>query len=224
MLSHVLRTPLTPIIVTLAILAQRNDLPATVTKAHAMIERNVKLEAHFFDDLVDMPRFSRGKMEIVRVEMDLHEAIERAVEVSAPDLAAKAQPFTVELAATQTRLSGDFPRLQQVLWNLLKNASKFTPEGSAIRLSSRDEPGRIVVEVTDTGIGMDAEVLGRIFNAFEQANVAITRQFGGLGLGLAIAKATVDAHGGQLHASSPGRGQGATFTVSLPLTFSTQAG
>ena len=121
------------------------------------------------------------------------------------------------LDAPDFRLQGDCHRLQQVFWNLLKNASKFTPEGGEIRIASRNEPGRIVVEVTDTGIGFAAEDAGRIFQAFEQANAEVTRQFGGLGLGLAISKATVDAHDGVLRAASPGRGAGATFTVELPL-------
>ncbi len=216
-LSHELRTPLMPITMALGILSRRQDLPEAVKRTHEMIKRNVQLESRFIDDMLDVTRIARGKMEIVPREMELHEAIKRAVEVSSSDLEAKGQSLTVTLDAANDRLSGDSARLQQVFWNLFKNASKFTPEGGAIRIRSRNEPGRIVVEVTDSGIGMEAAALERIFTPFEQANPSITREFGGLGLGLAIAQGTVVAHGGELRASSPGQGQGATFTVSLPL-------
>lgn len=222
-LSHELRTPLTPIVMALSNLARRTDLPETVKRAHAMIERNIQLEAHFIDDLLDVTRISHGKMEIVREDMDLHQAARRAAEISAPDLENKGQPLIVELDAAEYRLSGDFARLQQALWNLLKNASKFTPQGGVIRLHSHNEDGAIVIAVTDTGIGLEPEAIERVFHPFEQADPSITRQFGGLGLGLAIAKATVDAHDGAMSAASPGRGQGATFTIRLPLAGSPQA-
>ncbi len=216
-LSHELRTPLMPITMALHTLARRKDLPEPVQKAHEMIRRNVDLEAHFIGEMLDMTRIARGKMEIDRQDMDLHEAARRAVEVSSPDLEAKGQVLTVSLEATEHSIHGDFARLQQAMWNLLKNAAKFTPEKGRISLHTRNEPGRVMVEVTDTGIGMEAEALARIFRPFEQADASITRMFGGLGLGLAIAKGTAEAHGGELRASSPGPGQGATFTLSLPL-------
>ncbi len=215
-LSHELRTPLTPVVMALGMLNARTDLPGKVKDALEMIDRNVRLETRFIDDILDMTRISRGKMEIVRTDMDLHEAVGRAVEVSAPDLTGKEQTLAVHLDAAEHRLSGDSARLQQVFWNLLKNASKFTPNGGKVTVRSRNEPGRIVVEVTDTGIGLEPGAAERIFKPFEQADATIAGEFGGLGLGLAIAKATVDAHGGELRVSSPGRNQGATFTVSLP--------
>ncbi len=217
-LSHELRTPLTPIVMALRALSRRGDLPETVRSAHEMIQRNVQLEAHFIDDLLDVTRISHGKLEIAREEMDLHEAATRAVEVSTPDIEAKGQTLTVALDAAEHRLRGDSSRLQQALWNLLKNASKFTPSGGRISLRSHNvSPGWLVFEVTDSGIGMDAVVLEKIFNPFEQADPSITREFGGLGLGLAIAKATVEAHGGELRASSDGLDKGSVFTLSLPL-------
>ena len=217
-LSHELRTPLMPIQMALGTLSRRHDLPAPVRAAHEMITRNVELEAHFIDDMLDMTRIARGKMEIVSEPMDLHEAARRAVEVSLPDLEAKGQRLTVALDAADHRLNADFARLQQAMWNLLKNASKFTPGGGAISLRTRNEmAGQIVVEITDSGIGMEPAVIERVFKPFEQADVSITQRFGGLGLGLAIAKGTVDAHGGDLRASSAGPGQGATFTMCLPL-------
>ena len=199
-------------------LSRRNDLPEPVRTAHEMIERNVQLEAHFIDDMLDVTRIARGKMEIVRADMDLHDAARRAVEVSSPDLEGKGQTLTVALESTDHRLHGDFARLQQAMWNLLKNASKFTPAGGRIGLRSWNEPGRIVVEITDTGIGMEADVVSRIFDPFEQADPSIAKRFGGLGLGLAIAKAAVEAHDGELLADSAGPGLGATFTMRLPLT------
>jgi two-component system CheB/CheR fusion protein len=202
----------------------RGDLPAQVVEALEMIQRNVELEAHFIDGLLDITRISRGKFELSREPMDLHAAIRLAAEVAAPDIEGKAQQFHFVLEATSHQFSGDFKRLQQVFWNLLKNASKFTPERGNITVRSRNEPAssaaapQIVVEVADTGIGFDAEAAELIFDAFTQANEFITQKFGGLGLGLAISKATIDAHGGTIRGTSPGPGQGATFTVCLPLS------
>ena len=125
--------------------------------------------------------------------------------------------MSVELTAEQRTVHADFMRTQQVFWNLLKNASKFTSERGEIRVNSRNEPGWIVVEVSDTGMGIDPNALPNIFEAFKQGDTSITRRFGGLGLGLAISKATVDAQGGSISASSLGPGRGAMFTVKLPL-------
>ncbi len=216
-LSHELRTPLTPVMMAVHLLNRNKDLPESAREALEMIHRNVQLEAHFIDDLLDVTRITRGNLEVVREPMDLHVAVQRAVEVASGDLEGKRQHLTVELQAAEHELRGDLTRLQQIFWNLLKNASKFTPQGGAIRVVSRNEPGRIIVEVSDTGIGFEAEAVNRIFQAFEQANSDVARQYGGLGLGLAISKATADAHGGELKAESKGRGQGAVFTVNLPL-------
>ncbi|MBE7211425.1 MAG: PAS domain S-box protein, partial [Gluconacetobacter diazotrophicus] len=216
-LSHELRTPLMPVLMALGALSRRSDLPPAVRSAHEMIERNVELEARFIDDMLDMTRIARGKLEIIRVDIDLHEVARRAVEVCAPDIQAKGQRLLLALDAAESRVCGDSARLQQALWNLLKNASKFSPDGGEIAVRSRNEPGTVAIEVTDGGIGLEPAVLGHIFQPFEQADSSISRKFGGLGLGLAIAKATVEAHGGRLRASSQGRDQGATFTLSLPL-------
>jgi len=216
-LSHELRTPLTPVLMAVDTLGRRKDLPEPVTDALEMIRRNVELEAHFIDDLLDLTRIARGKLELVREPMDVHAAIHRAVEVSQGDIEGKQQRLSLSLDAETSGVCGDAMRLQQVFWNLLKNASKFTPESGSIRLASRNQDGRIVVEVSDSGMGFEPEAAARIFDAFAQANQAITREFGGLGLGLAISKATVDGHGGSLSARSEGPAKGATFTVELPL-------
>lgn len=216
-LSHELRTPLTPVLMAVSILRRRKDLPEAAREPLDMIQRNVQLEAHFIDDLLDLTRITRGKMELMSEPMDIHQAVKHAVEISEPDTLDKNQQVSVALRAEEHHLVGDSRRLQQVFWNLLKNASKFTPEGGAIRVTSRNQQERIIIEVSDSGIGFEHEAAERIFDAFAQASDAVTRQFGGLGLGLAISKATIEAHGGTLSARSAGRDQGATFCVELPL-------
>jgi two-component system CheB/CheR fusion protein len=215
-LSHELRTPLTPILMTTHILSRRKDLPASAREAFEMIRRNVHLEARLVDDLLDITRIARGRIDIMPAAMDMHETILQAVEISRPDFDSKNQRLILSLDAVEQCLNGDGTRLQQVVWNLLKNASKFSAEGGAIQLRTRNAAGRLVVEVSDSGIGIEPEAIERIFDPFEQANKGIARQFGGLGLGLAISKAIVEAHDGVLRAESHGPGQGATFTVELP--------
>ena len=216
-LSHELRTPLTPVLVTLGSLSRRTDLSERVREGLDMIKRNVEIEAHFIDDLLDVTRISRDKFEIVRRPMDVHESIRHAIEISEPDLQAKQQRLTVSLDAREHSINGDSARIGQIVWNVLKNASKFSPEGSEIRLSSRNEADRILITISDPGIGIDPAALPHIFDPFVQGGDSVSREFSGLGLGLAISKATVDAHGGTFRALSAGPGSGATFTFSLPL-------
>jgi signal transduction histidine kinase len=192
-------------------------LPPVVLEGLQMICRNVEIENHFINDLLDITRISRGTLELNRKPMDVHEAVKAAIEISLPDIEGKQQRLTVELKAEALTVHADFMRTQQVFWNLLKNASKFTPKRGEIRVSSRNESGSIVVEISDTGIGIEPKALPNIFEAFHQGDTSITRRFGGLGLGLAIAKATVDAQGGSIRATSPGLDRGSTFTVRLPL-------
>ena len=182
-----------------------------------MIQRNVALEARLVDDLLDVTRIRHGKIELMFSPMDLHDAVHQAVEVAKPDFDARNQRLVVALDARNERVMGDVTRLKQVVWNVLKNASKFTPEGGEIRVTTRNEPGRVVIEVSDTGIGIAPAMLAKIFDSFTQVDASITRTFGGLGLGLAIAKGIVERHGGDIAAHSRGVGHGATFTVTLPL-------
>ncbi len=219
-LSHELRTPLTPVLMTTRLLGRRVDLPDPVRAGLRMIQRNIELEARFVDDLLDVTRISRGKLELMRAPMDVHEAIAEAVEICRPELEDKAQRIVVELDARAHRIHGDAQRVQQVVWNLLKNASKFTPRDGEVRVKTCnpvENPEVLLMEVRDTGIGIAAEALPKIFEPFTQAGEEIAREFGGLGLGLAIARATVLGHGGEMSAASAGLGQGATFTVCLPL-------
>jgi two-component system CheB/CheR fusion protein len=213
-----------PVLLGVETLMLDRDLQPKAVETLEMIRRNVMLESQFIDELLDMTRVSRGKFDMNRQPMDLHQAARLAAEVVMPEINKKGQRLIIALDASVHELSGDLKLLQQVLWNLLKNASKFTPEGGEIAIRSRNEsvasdnPDRIVIEVSDSGIGFDAEDAERIFAPFIQANQLITHRFGGLGLGLAISKATVDAHGGTIRGISLGSGKGATFTVSLPLS------
>jgi two-component system CheB/CheR fusion protein len=215
-LSHELRTPLTPVLLAADLMARGN--PSEVTReAVEMIRRNIEIESRFIRDLLDVTRIGHGKFHITPAPTDLHEVIERALTIVRPDISEKMQELTVMLEAKETTVSGDAARLLQVTWNLLKNASKFTPEEGCIGVRTFNEEDQIVFEVADSGIGIDASELPLIFDAFAQANQTISQQFGGLGLGLAITKAIVEGHGGEVRASSGGRGQGASFAVRLPL-------
>lgn len=216
-LSHELRTPLTPVLLATATLSRHKDLPERVRDALAMIRRNVELEAQLVDDLLDVTRIVHGKMELMRETVDVHDVVNRAVSIIRPTADMKSQRLIAELTAERHHLSGDATRLQQVVWNLLGNASKFSPTGGEIRVLTRNEASSFLIEVSDNGIGIEPEALTRIFDTFAQASVRITREFGGLGLGLSISKATVEAHGGSLRAESAGRERGATFIVTLPL-------
>jgi two-component system CheB/CheR fusion protein len=182
-----------------------------------MIRRNVKVESHLIDDLLDLTRISRGKFEVLRAPMDIHAAIQGAIEICEHDIGGKEQQLSVALDAKKSTINGDFNRLQQAVWNLLKNASKFTPKGGSIRISTRSHRNRISIVVSDTGTGIDPETLPHIFEAFTQGGEWVAREYGGLGLGPAISKATTEAHDGTLRAESGGRGHGATFTIDLPL-------
>jgi PAS domain S-box-containing protein len=223
-LSHELRTPLTPVLALVSDLAEDPQLPPAVRAKLAVVRRNAELEARLIDDLLDLTRITHGKLEIKPEVTDLYEVMEHALDICCRQEVEAGRLKTVrDLAASERHVWGDASRLTQVFWNLFKNAVKFMPEGGELRVRTAIEestapPGRrLRVEISDTGIGIDPVTLPRIFNGFEQGPRAITRQFGGLGLGLAISKVIVDLHGGHLSATSAGLGQGATFTVELPL-------
>ena len=217
-LSHELRTPLTPVVMGVSMLQDRSDLAPAVRETLEMIGRNVEMEARLIDDLLDVSRIARGKIELQKQRVELCTIIQRAVEVCKPDIEARRLHFGVDLGpAAPYWVEADASRLQQVFWNLLKNAIKFTPPDGCVGIRCRPNEKYIVVEVNDSGIGIEPEALSRIFNAFEQAERSITRQFGGLGLGLAISKAMVEMHGGQIEAHSEGQDKGATFRLRPPL-------
>jgi two-component system CheB/CheR fusion protein len=184
-----------------------------------VIRRNVELEARLIDDLLDLTRIVQGKLELKPEVADLRAILEHALDACCPPGTFFRSRFRVETAPGDHRLWGDAPRLTQVFWNLFKNALKFTPEGGHIEVRTRrgDDGRTLVAEVSDEGIGIESERLGQIFDAFEQGQRAITRRYGGLGLGLTISKSIVDLHQGRLTASSAGSGKGATFRVELPI-------
>ena len=214
-LSHELRTPLTPVLMAVSAIGAEKGLSSEVVDALDMIQRNIKVEAQLIEDLLDLTRITRNKLELHLEQVDVHLAIEHALKTCRSDIEAKSLRLSLKLSAEKSVVLGDFARLQQVFWNLIKNAVKFTAEGGEIRIQSRNKDEQLVIEVSDTGVGIVPELLTRIFNPFEQGLADPVRQLGGLGLGLAISKAAADAHHGRLIARSEGKDQGATFLLEL---------
>jgi signal transduction histidine kinase len=215
-LSHELRTPLSPVVMALGAIEKDAALPEHLREPVAMVRRNIDLETKLIDDLLDVSRVASGKLRLRAEAVRLHELLRHVSEVCAEDAATKRLQVVTDFRATGDRVTGDPARLQQVFWNLLKNAIKFSEEGGRITLATREvEGGRVRVEVSDAGVGIPGDVLPRLFHAFEQGDPNVTRRFGGLGLGLAISKAVVDLHGGSIRAESDGAGKGARFVVEL---------
>lgn len=216
MLSHELRTPLTPVLMTIASLRRQPDLPNDLQADLEVLQRNVELEALLIDDLLDLTRIAHGKLELHPDAVDVHTALEHALLISNGELEAKDLKVEKDFVAAEHHCWADSARLQQVFWNLVKNAVKFTASGGTISVRTRNSAEHeIIVEVADTGVGIAPEILPRVFDAFEQGGRAITSQYGGLGLGLAISKRVIDLHGGSISAESAGRDQGSTFIVTL---------
>ena len=214
MLSHELRTPLTPVLASVATLEHEDSLPQGMQEPLQLIRRNVELEARLIDDLLDLTRISKGKVQLSFEIVDAHTLLRNALEICQFEIDGKKLELQTELQATKVFLRADPARLQQIFWNLIKNAVKFTPDGGklAIRTSNNGD-GQFQVEVEDSGCGIDRELLPRIFHAFEQGGRA---QLGGLGLGLAISKALVEAHQGLISAQSDGLDRGSKFIASFP--------
>ncbi|MGF6777514.1 response regulator [Paraburkholderia sp. GAS334] len=216
MLSHELRTPLTPVLAGARVLEMTPDLPESARAGVRMILRNVELEARLIDDLLDLTRVANGKLRLSLETVDVHDVIDSVLELFRSEIQIKQQDVHVDKAAQHHYVLADRARLQQMLWNLIRNAAKFTPDGGHIYVRTRDERMQIQIFIEDTGIGIEPEQIGKLFNAFEQGSQNMTRQFGGLGLGLAITKALTDVHGGTVTAKSPGAHCGATFTITMP--------
>src|SRR5438094_676548 len=215
-LSHELRSPLTPVIAMVGELEAEVPDSKPVKEALEVVRRNVELEARLIDDLLDITRISKGKLQLGFEPISIHQILQRAYEICRKEIEAKNLEVKFELRAVHTYVEGDPARLQQVFWNLIKNSVKFTPENGRIIVETLNPaPNKIEARIIDTGIGIEREKIDKIFNAFEQGQVEITRRFGGLGLGLSISKALIDAHGGKIHVESPGKDQGATFSVEL---------
>src|SRR5499427_4887836 len=216
MLSHELRTPLTPVISALESLETEPTQTEDARASLAMIRRNIQLETQLIDDLLDFTRIAKDKMQLRFVPVDAHQAVSNVVEICRAEARSKTLHVHPNLRAKSCHVTADAAKFQQIIWNLLKNAIKFTPEGGGITISS-DNPSETVfgLSVRDTGIGMEPEVMQRIFDPFEQGNRSFEHRVGGLGLGLAISKSLAQAHGGTLTAQSDGANRGSTFTLSM---------
>jgi PAS domain S-box-containing protein len=216
-LSHELRSPLNPILGWSKLL-QQGKLDATKTQIGlAVIERNVQLQAQLIDDLLDISRILRGKLSLNQTPVDLRMVISSALETVRLAASAKSLQIQTVLPSDVGTVMGDAGRLQQIVWNLLSNAVKFTNQGGQITVALTQIGTHAQIQVMDTGKGINPDFLPYVFEHFRQEDGATTRKFGGLGLGLAIARQIVEMHGGQIGADSSGEGQGTTFTVKLPL-------
>ncbi|HTO02163.1 MAG TPA: ATP-binding protein, partial [Opitutus sp.] len=219
-LSHELRTPLNPVLLLATEAAANPELPEMVRRDFEIIAKNSLLEARLIDDLLDLTRITRGKMSLETRLLHVHPILREAIEIVRSDLVAKNLHLQVSLGAERHTMQGDAARLQQVFWNVLKNAVKFTPSEGQIRITtSNGSNGEFVAEISDTGRGMTAPEIDHAFTAFVQGDHAVKpgwHRFGGLGLGLAITQSLVKLHGGTIRAHSAGRERGATFTITLP--------
>ena len=216
LLSHELRSPLAPVIAMVGELEAEAPDSESVREALEVVRRNVELEARLIDDLLDVTRISKGKLQLSFETICVHQILQRAYEICRKEIEAKNLEVEFQLRAVHTHVEGDPARLQQVFWNLIKNSVKFTPEKGRITIATLNPvPDKIEARIIDTGIGVEHETIDKIFDAFEQGQADITRRFGGLGLGLTISKALIDAHDGKIHVQSPGKDQGSTFSVEL---------
>jgi HAMP domain-containing protein/signal transduction histidine kinase len=214
MLSHELRTPLTPVLASALELESQPELPNEIQESLQMIRRNVELEARLIDDLLDLTRIDRGKVQLNFEIVDAHTLLQNALEICQAEINRKHLTRSVNLGAHKVHMRADPARLQQIFWNLINNAVKFTPANGQITISTNnDSRDQLRVEIADTGLGIESDTLPKIFDAFEQGG---RTQLGGLGLGLAISKTLVEAHKGTIVAQSAGRNKGSTFTLVFP--------
>jgi signal transduction histidine kinase len=212
MLSHELRTPLNPILLWANATLKEEKIAPSLKEDLEMVRRNVELEVHLIDDLLDVARITSGKVQLNLQPSDATTLFHAALEMVKGELARKQLVVNVELTATNHLVLVDPARLQQVFWNVLKNAQKFTSQGGTISIRSFNEsPGKVVFEIKDNGKGIEPQVLPYIFEPFEQESPPSN----GLGLGLAISKAIMELHGGRISAASKGKGKGATFRIEI---------
>ncbi len=221
-LSHELRTPLTPVLAAVTGMMGDAATPESLRVVLEMIRRNISLEARLIDDLLDLARIRKGALDLKREVLDAHDLIKHVIAICDDDFRRAEIKLSLELAAAGHHVDVDPIRFQQALWNLIKNAIKFTPAGGRVsvrtlngQLNDETSGNALVVSISDTGIGIEREAIGRIFDLGEQADAGQARRFGGLGLGLLLSRSIIEAHGGKLSASSDGPGLGATFTVEI---------
>ena len=214
MLSHELRTPLTPVLASALELENEPDVREDVRESLQMIRRNVELEARLIDDLLDLTRIDRGKVQLNFEIVDAHTLLQSALEICQAEINRKHLRTSLNPSANTVHMRADPARLQQIFWNLINNAVKFTPHDGQIAITtSNNSDGQLRVEIADSGMGIEPEALPKIFDAFEQGG---RTQSGGLGLGLAISKTLVEAHKGTITAESAGRNEGSKFTLVFP--------
>ncbi len=216
-LSHELRTPLSPVVMTLAAMESDPELPERFREDVTLMRRNIELESKLIDDLLDISGAINGKLRLNKRHVSLHAKLQNVLKNSLSDIYRKRLHISTDLQATNDCVLADAARIQQVLWNVLRNATKFTPDGGSIlaRTWNETDGTELCIEVKDSGMGIAPEVLPTLFNPFEQGEESVTSQFGGMGLGLAIARSIVEMHGGSISVSSEGRGKGATFLIRL---------
>ncbi len=216
-LSHELRTPLTSVIGWAQMLRTRDLDTSSARYALDAIERNARAQAQIVEDLLDTSDILKGKLRLKTEVVDVKKAIEAAVDAVKPAADAKGIEIEAVITTSDGHVTGDFARLRQAIWNLLSNAIKFTPKGGNIQLTLAQRGADVEIAVSDTGAGIHPEFLPFIFDHFRQADGSSTREHGGLGLGLTLARYLVEMHGGTVTAASPGPGQGATFIIRLPI-------
>jgi CheY-like chemotaxis protein len=214
MLGHELRNPLAPIVSTLELMARRD--PAANIDERRIIGRQVAHLSRLIDDLLDVSRITQGKIQLQRESVDMKAVVAHAIELTQPVFDKHANPVELRLCKRPAAVMGDPVRLTQVLCNLLVNAAKFTPTDGRVVLTLDHADGVVEASVQDSGSGIDAQLLPRVFDLFVQGQQSMDRQAGGLGLGLAIVRTLVEMHGGRVAAASDGPGRGSRFVVRLP--------
>jgi len=223
-LSHELRSPLNAIHGWARLAAGHlAEGPSMLRRALEVIDRNVGLQMRLITDLLDVSRFANGKLPIQQERVDVVAIVGSVIDSLRPEASARNIRVTPRIRTGQALVTGDASRLEQVLWNVVSNALKFTPQGGAVTITVESENGDVEISVADTGEGIPAEFLPHVFDRFRQADSTTTRRHGGLGLGLAVAQHLVEAHGGHITAESAGSGQGATLRIRLPLAEATSA-
>jgi signal transduction histidine kinase len=216
-LSHELRTPLTSVMGWVKMMRTGRLDDESIDYALDAIERNARGQAQIISDILDVSDIVHGKLRLNVRQVSLREFIEPALESIRPAAQAKEIALELNIDDSDLRISGDPDRLQQALWNLVSNAIKFTPKGGRVLIEGAREGDEVEVSVSDTGQGIDADFLPHVFDRFRQADSSITREHGGLGLGLALVRHLVEMHGGTARAESDGQGRGARFIIRLPL-------